>query len=92
MKFYYSHRWNEWLVSSRNWKIDNKAKWWNDTLSVLDNGSTSSGSEYRYRRELPWHYKRVQVANIPAKLQRIADEWEAQGRRHSVKTLAEVGV
>jgi hypothetical protein len=76
MKYYYSHKWDEWLVSSRNWKIGDKSRWWNDTIVVLPGGSTASGPQYRYRHELPWHYRRVK--SPPSQLVKIAESWESK--------------
>lgn len=79
MKYYFSHKWNEYLVSSKNWKKDNKSDWWNDTLYIHISGSTCSGTDYRYRHELPWPFKRVKLEDVPARVLTIAMAWEKQG-------------
>lgn len=79
MKFYFSHKFNEYLVSSKNWKKDNKSDWWNDTLSIHISGSVCPGLEYRYRHELPWHFKRVKLEDVPSRVFTIAQAWEKRG-------------
>ncbi len=73
MKFYFSHKWNEYMVSRKNWKKDDKSDWWNDTINVHISGSTCSDPDYRYRHELPWHFRRLKLDEVPAQVKKIAE-------------------
>lgn len=75
LKFYYSEKFNEFMVTS--WNGNGRRKWV-DTLIVLPCLSSSIGPEYPCRRFIPWHYKRVWEPD--QKLIRIANDWESKGK------------
>ncbi len=76
MKYYFSHKFNEFLVLYKNWKKDDQKDYWYDALSVLPNGSTAWAGEYRRCSDMPRHYQTVKAPD--SKLIKIADSYNLQ--------------